>query len=197
MNKPDSYNEKLLISRVADGDEKAFGIIVNLYWKNIYSQALTYVKSTHLAQDIVQDVFLKVWEKRQALTNIDRFDSYLFIIARNLIISGLRKKLTMPLNNDMQNFTIESSCPDTMYSHKQLNEVILKAIDLLPKQQKTTYLLSRNEGLNYEAIAAQMELSKETVKKHIGRALNFLRTYISMHAELGLLLILPSIIWFT
>jgi RNA polymerase sigma-70 factor (family 1) len=179
MQEIDSYEERLLLHQIAAGDGKAFAIIIGRYWNNIYSQALTYIKSTHSAQDIVQEVFLKVWEKRATLPAIERFDSFLFIITRNHIISELRKKIALPLNNDLsESFKEESIIPDKIFSLKQLNDLINKAINLLPQQQKTAFLLSRDQGSSYEAIAIEMELSKETVKKHIGKALNFLRTYI-------------------
>jgi RNA polymerase sigma-70 factor (family 1) len=198
MQEIDSYEERLLLHQIAAGDGKAFAIIIGRYWNNIYSQALTYIKSTHSAQDIVQEVFLKVWEKRATLPAIERFDSFLFIITRNHIISGLRKKIALPLNNDLsESFKEESIIPDKIFSRKQLNDLINKAINLLPQQQKTAFLLSRDQGSSYEAIAIEMELSKETVKKHIGKALNFLRTYIRTYAELEFLFIITfNVIFF-
>jgi RNA polymerase sigma-70 factor (ECF subfamily) len=180
-------DEKLLLHQISEGDEKAFAIIVRHYWNNIYAQALAYLKSSHLAQDIVQEVFIKVWEKRQALINIERFDSFLFIMARNHIISELRKKLTTPLELDLVDvYNEEGVIPDKVLSFKQLQQHMKTAIDLLPQQQRIAFLLSREEGLSYEAIARQMEVSKETVKKHIGRALNFMRTYMRTHADVHL-----------
>jgi RNA polymerase sigma-70 factor (family 1) len=182
-------DERLLLHQIAEGDEKAFAIIVSRYWNNIYAQALTYVKSTHHAQDIVQDVFLKVWEKRRTLINVERFDSFLFIIARNHIISELRKKLAHPLEPEFVDaYKEDGTVPDKILSFKQLQEHLKNAINLLPQQQKTAFLLSRDEGLSYEAIATQMGLSRETVKKHICRALNYLRTYIRTHADVQLFL---------
>ncbi len=182
-------DERLLLHQISEGDEKAFAIIVSRYWNNIYAQALTYVKSSHNAQDIVQEVFIKIWEKRQTLTSIERFDSFLFIISRNHIISELRKKLMNPLDPDLvDTYKEEGGVPDKVLSFKQMQQHLKTAIDLLPQQQRTAFLLSREAGLSYEAIAAQMDLSRETVKKHIGRALNFLRTYVRIHADVNLTL---------
>lgn len=128
MRRYEPYEERKLRQSIAQGDPHAFSELVNRYWNNIYSQALVYVKSTHVAKDIVQDIFLKVWEKRNTLPDIERIDAFLFIMARNQIISSFRKKIA------------------------------------LPTQQKTAFLLSREEGLTYEAVAVQMGLSRETVK---------------------------------
>ena len=196
MKKDFEHDEKALLQFISQDDEKAFAVIVRQYWNSIYSQALAYVKSTQEAQDIVQDVFLKVWEKRKSLPNVERFDSFLFIIARNHIISSFRKKLAMPLQEISDNRFIENSNhPDSQLASKELNALIEKGIDLLPPQQKNAFLLSRQESLSYEAIAQAMGISKETVKKHIGRALNFLRTYISNYSDLTLPLALLYILF--
>jgi len=71
--------------------------------------------------------------------------------------------------------------------------VLSQAINLLPQQQKTAYLLSRDEGLSHEQIARQMQLSKETAKKHICRALNFLRTYVRANADLPFIFFIISL----
>jgi RNA polymerase sigma-70 factor (ECF subfamily) len=179
-----SADEKLLLEQVAAGNEKAFAILIGRYWNNIYAQALTYVSSTHHAQDIVQDVFLRIWEKRTQLQHIDRFDAFLFIVARNLIISELRKKIAAPLPKEWPEEARElTALPDQQLALKQLQNNLANAIAQLPPQQKTAYLLSRDEGLSFEKIAQRMGISRETVKKHIGKALNSIRTFISLHAD--------------
>jgi RNA polymerase sigma-70 factor (family 1) len=180
-------DEGQLLHQIAEGDEKAFAVIVSRYWNNIYAQALTYVKSAPHAQDIVQEVFIKIWEKRRTLPQVERFDSFLFIIARNYIISELRKKIVQPLQPDLVDvYKEDGTVPEEILSFKQLREHLETAINLLPQQQKTAFLLSRDEGLSYEAIARQMNLSRETVKKHMCRALNFLRIYVKTHADVYL-----------
>lgn len=191
MSRYELYEEGKLLQLVAANDCDAFAELVGRYWNNIYSQALVYLKSTHQAQDIVQDVFLKIWEKRHTLATVDRFDSFLFIVARNHIISSFRKKITQPQPGSLSEPALETgSRPDDLLWSKELQEVISSGIDLLPSQQKTAFLLSREEGLTYDAVALQMGLSKETVKKHIGRALNFLRHYIQAHTDISLPILL-------
>lgn len=187
MDENFASEERLLLQQIADGREEAFAALVQKYWNNVYAQALTYLKSSHHAQDLVQDLFVKVWEKRATLPKVERFDAFLFIMARNAIISALRKKLAEPLSTDVIDVYQEHSrMPDQMLSFKQLQQHFKTAIDLLPQQQKTAFLLSREEDLSYEAIAVQMNLSRETVKKHICRALNFLRNYMRIHANIQL-----------
>lgn len=185
-----AQNDKQLLLQIAEGNETAFAVLVERKWNNIYVQALTYVKVTAQAQDIVQEVFLKIWQNRKKLPAIADFDSYLFIIARNHIISALRKKSLLPLDADDLEIEEKNYLPDKALAHKNLAALIAKAIELLPQQQKRAYLLSRDQELSHEEIAVNMQVSKEAVKKHIVRALNFLRTYISTHSEITIVFLI-------
>jgi RNA polymerase sigma-70 factor (ECF subfamily) len=179
-----ALDDKLLLLQIAEGNEKAFAVLVERKWNNIYLQALTYLKSTQAAQDMVQDVFIKIWQNRKKLPDIESFDSFLFIIARNQIISALRKKTLFPLGPDDLEIEEKNYLPDMALSQKNLAALIARAIDLLPQQQKKAYLLSRDQGLSHEEIAATMQVSKEAAKKNICRALNFLRTYLKTHSDI-------------
>lgn len=182
-----AHDEKLLLLQVAEGNENAFTVLVGRKWNNIYLQALTYVKVSAQAQDIVQEVFLKIWQNRKKLPAVENFDSYLFIIARNHIISALRKKRHFPLDIDNLELEEKNYLPDRTLAQKNLAALIARAIELLPQQQKKAYLLSRDQDLSHEEIAANMQVSKEAVKKNIVRALNFLRHYITTHSDITIL----------
>jgi RNA polymerase sigma-70 factor (family 1) len=190
-----ALDEKLLLQQIAEGSEQAFAVLVERKWNNIYMQALTYVKSTHQAQDIVQEVFIKIWQSRKQLPTVERFDSFLFIIARNHIVSELRKKTILPLHDDVLDIEEKNYLPDKALSQKNLAALIARAIELLPQQQKKAYLLSRDVGLSHEEIAENMQVSKEAAKKHICRALNFLRTYIRAHSDITTLLLMLTLAW--
>jgi len=79
------YNEPALLLKIAEGDESAFRKLFEHYWDNIYSVALAFTKSPVIAEEMVQDVFVKIWTKRQYLPEVQKFSDYLFIIARNHI----------------------------------------------------------------------------------------------------------------
>jgi RNA polymerase sigma-70 factor (ECF subfamily) len=85
-------NEKDLLLEVAAGNESAFRKLFQVYWKKVYAVSLDFTKSEPLAEEIVQDVFLKIWLKREYLVSVLKFDDYLFTVARNHIYNTLRKK---------------------------------------------------------------------------------------------------------
>lgn len=185
-----AQDERLLLLQIAEGNENAFAVLVERKWNNIYLQALTYVKVSAQAQDIVQEVFIKIWQNRKKLPAVENFDSYLFIIARNHIISALRKKSHFPLDADDLEIEEKNYLPDRALAQKNLAALIAKAIELLPQQQKKAYLLSRDQDLSHEEIAASMQVSKEAVKKNICRALNFLRNYLTTHSDITIVFLI-------
>ena len=177
-------DERELLARLANGDEEAYTRLLRRYWNSIYSMAITYLKSPQQAQDIVQDVFLKLWDKREQLTEVEKPEAWLFTVARNLIIDGFRKKIAAPLPKQYIDIPeSEALSPFHLYEQKQVQRSVHEAIDLLPATRREIFLLSRNEGLTYEEIADRLKLSHASVKGHIAKALNFIREYLSLHTD--------------
>jgi RNA polymerase sigma-70 factor (ECF subfamily) len=177
---------------VAEGNEAAYKKLFVHYWDQIYSTALLFTKSRELSQDLAQDVFAKVWIRREKLKEIERFDAFLFIIARNVIIDRLRKKVFNAANETflLDYFADPSLAPSDKMELKETEAIIRRAIDILPVQQRTAFCLSRFQGLRHEDIAARMGISKESVKSYIVRALVHLRKYLAQHSETIPLLLL-------
>ena len=181
-----SHNSDHLISQVAAGDETAFRRLFHLYWDNIYSVAFTFLKSQVVAEEIVQDVFLKIWLKRAQLPAVENFDNYLFVIARNHIYNELRKKTGNRMVEEEN-----SSSPEQQLLLKETGQLIDEAVRQLPRQQRTVFELSRNGGLDHASIASHMGVSRLTVKSHMTKALHSIRTYLSRHNILPLEILLP------
>jgi RNA polymerase sigma-70 factor (ECF subfamily) len=175
-------DDKQLLNFLQEENEDAFTEIYNRHWKRIYTLALSYLKSPEAAQDIVQDVFIKIWTNKENLFQVKEFKSYVFVIARNLIISRLRNTIFhLSLDPDEQ-IEEEMLLPEKQLSYKESVNLLHKAIELLPLQQRRAYKLSRNEGMRYEEIAQEMGISRLTVRTHITNALSFIRKYLTDHA---------------
>ncbi|GGH61171.1 RNA polymerase sigma-70 factor (ECF subfamily) [Filimonas zeae] len=170
--------EHYILQQLAGGSNEAFNELVERYWNNIYAQALAWLKSPQAAQDVTQDVFTIVWEKRTHLPAVNNFRSYLFIIARNQLATQFRNRLKQEVEADISYYEEPGLQPEAMYAQRQLSAVIEAGIRQLPHQQQRAYLLSRDEGLSYDEVAEKMQTSKEATKKNIGRALNTLRSYL-------------------
>lgn len=178
-------DERQLLMEVAVGNEAAYKRLFVHYWDQIYSTAFLFTKSRELSQDLAQDVFAKVWVRREKLKEVHRFDAFLFIIARNVIIDRLRKKVFNAANETslMEYFADPSLAPSEKVEMKEMKDIIRRAIDVLPAQQRTAFCLSRFHGLRHEDIAARMGISKDSVKSYIVRALVHLRKYLAEHSE--------------
>jgi RNA polymerase sigma-70 factor (ECF subfamily) len=191
------FDEGRELRLIVEGDQKAFSRLVDHYWNRVYSHALAYVKSSQRAQEITQDVFLKVWQKKEMLAEVIDFNNYLFILGKNQIISAMRKKLVCPSSADPVEAAEEMLGPDKQLEYKQIYHELMEAIDELPPTRKMVFKLSRLEGLTYDEIATQLNISKNTVKEHIVLALSFLRTHLHKHNELLLILSTGSISYFS
>jgi len=185
------YKEKEILEQVSLGDEKAFRRLFDHYWDNIYSVAFVFTKSSVLAEEMVQDVFLKVWQKRDQLPGIEKFEGWLFTIARNHILNTLRNKSAeQSFSEDLlQYFKETTNLPEQQLLLKESEQLISRAAAQLPEQQKKVFLLSRGQGMSHEEIARELGLSKLTIKTHMHMALKSMRLYIEKHGG-GALLVL-------
>jgi RNA polymerase sigma-70 factor (family 1) len=184
------HNEKELLTQIAAGDRLAFKTLYDHYWNNIYSTSLAYLKSTEWAQDIVQDVFMKIWEKRTTLENVQKFSSFLYITTRNELVSALRKKWggeRLP-ENYLDNLPSDLLQPGHIIDEKETDERIQKAVLQLTPQQQQIFMLTRQQGLSHEQIAKKLGIEKRTVSNHATLALNKLRQALKDDPELFLIL---------
>lgn len=196
MHAIEIYDEPTLLLKVASGDEIAFRRLFERYWDNIYGVAFTFTKSPVIAEEMVQDVFVKIWTKREQLPEIKNFNDYLFIIARNHIFSVLRKKIyEEPFADHLKDYFLEASnLPDQQLLYREAENLVQEAVAQLPPQQHLIYCLSRKDGLNQDEIASKLNISKNTVKSHMSKALQFIRNYLQMHTEITAFAILYCMI---
>lgn len=176
---------------VAEGNRKAFGTLYDRYWNTVHATALSYLKSPEWAQDLVQDIFMKVWTGREKLKAVENPGAWLFILARNELVSALRSKLDCaPISEQYGDYLPgDAMQPDKALSLKETNRLIEEAVELLPPQQKRVYELTRGQQLSHETIAREMGLNTRTVNNHATKALNQIRRYLKEHGGLLMLVL--------
>lgn len=179
MSREPLNNEKLLLELIAKGDENAFTEIFNAYRNRIYTVAFRITDSEILAEEIVQDVFLKIWLKRENLLVIEDFSAYLFIIARNHTYSCLRVIARGQLNEKDYEHYLPSDLnrADSPLLYKEYDGIIKDAVRHLPLQQRTVYELIRIKGLTREQVAGRLKISPQTVKVHLNIAVKKVRAF--------------------
>ncbi len=177
-----SKNNTELGILLSQSDETAFRQLYDEYWNRIYLLALTYLKSTELAQDIVQDVFVKVWDQRVSFGTVKHPGSFIYVMGRNAVINAFRKKLSNDrIVEELSDYIPDNSLlPNQILDIKYLKQRLNSAINCLPPQQSLIIKLSRVEGLTHKEIADCLGIEKSTVKNHIIRALNTLRQQVQL-----------------
>ncbi|HMI64208.1 MAG TPA: sigma-70 family RNA polymerase sigma factor [Puia sp.] len=185
MMQVNNDNERCLLHLIAEGHKPSYSVIYDRYWKKIYATALHYLRSPQWAQDLVQDIFLKIWIKRTTLAEVNDFESFLFIVARNELVSAIRKKVeASPLQEQIEPMAT-TELPDNAVSLKQTEQLLADAIARLPPQQKLVFTLTRQRGLSHEAIARQLGLNTRTVNNHATRAILSIRQYLQKQGHQG------------
>lgn len=181
--------------RLRLSDERAFDALFRHYSSLVYRFAFGYLKSGPEAEEIVQDCFLKIWEKRAQIHDDVPLKSYLFTLAHNSVLNQLRHQ------QHRQRFQLYSATLAPSYAANEadfteLEAVYRNALDQLPPKRREIFELSRQQGLSYPEIARQLNISVKTVEAQMSHALRFMRGYFQARGEgtvcLALLLALAS-----
>ena len=187
INQDGTADERQILAAVAAGDERAFRVLVEAYWSRVYYNTLTLVKSPAVAQDLTQDIFLKIWLQREKLPEVENFKNYIYVVGRHQVIAALRKKIVETVGDDMAALREDMQAPDLRLEGKEAYKMLMEGVERLTPQQKLIFKMSRMEGLSHEQIARQLGLSRNTVKVHMVIALNFLRGWLRDLGYLSLL----------
>lgn len=181
----------------AGGDELAFTHLFHAYKFKLYGFISKLTGSPATAEDVVQDVFLKLWKDRTSLRDVESFGSYLFRMAQNHAINGFRKMAReVDMLKEMNTGDLPAhSTPQTHIALKETREILHRAIQQLPPRQKAIYLLSREEGVKHEEIARRLRITTGTVKNHMIQALRTLREQLSQHPHSLEILLLPCLVF--
>ena len=181
-----SKNEQELIQLIAQGDEYAFTKLFDHYRDKIYDVALKLTHSTTVAEEISEDVFLKIWVRRCALNEIENFSTYLFAIARNesyKILKQIAKNYKIVLLTENYEAIAHENSEDYLMD-KEYVSLLQKAIDRLPHQQKQVYQLIKKEQLNRHEVAEFLHIQPETVKFYLAQAMKNIRAFCMLHLSL-------------
>ena len=174
-------DEKELILLVRQGNQSAFTTLYKNYWRQVYNFCRLYLIDKNAIEEVVQEVFVKVWESRDFIREDDSFKGLLFIITRNLVFNQHRKNV----NEDFYKMTILAAMEDSYNMEEEidarnLSEYIDQLIAELPPRRKEIFNLSRKEHLSYKEIAQQLNLSEKTVEHQISEALKYLKQNVYM-----------------
>ena len=178
-------NDQALFHGIAGGDEACFRMLFDRYKQKLYFFLLKVVRNEADAEELVQEVFMRIWISRFALDKVDNPASYIFITARNraldLLSKGLKDdQLKTQLYHHSENAGNET---EETILFRESRELIDRAVQNLPVQQKMVYELSRHQGASREEIAQTLQLSQNTVRNHLAAAIKSIREFLEEHHQ--------------
>lgn len=189
-------DEKELLAKMAVGDERAFRIIYDKYNNRVYTYALQLLHSKTEAEEMTQEVFLKLWLMSENSLAVSNLEAYLYTVTKHRSLNVLRRMILEGKVEKSLGETWREDNNDTEEEvlMKDVRNVLNAAIDLLPQQQKQVYLLCQQEGLKYDEAAERLNLSSLTVKTHMQRALKSVRTYVKAHTDIVIALVILKLL---
>lgn len=176
MHDSTTKDESLLVQSLIKGNLLAFNTLYKIYSRRLYRFALGYLKSKYEAEELVQEVFTVIWEKRKDLKEELSFKSFLFTIAFNMIRNHFRSKaylaeyMKSEMSDDLDMQTSQKIIYDSLYKY------IAELVNQLPERRKEIFIKSRFNGLSIAEIAEEMNITHKTVENQLTVALKFIRT---------------------
>lgn len=196
MGKYDGLNDRELISLLQQGDEGALRPIYDTYIRQLHYFILRTAKSRQLAEDVIQDVFIKVWDNRMQIDMEQPFKPYLYAIAKRHLLNLLKRaqhesyiideirKSTSPVENTT----------DMTIDFQESNVAITEAIDKLPNQCREVFLRCKIKGLSYQQTAEELGITEGTVNSQMVKALKSIRIHLEWRNTMGILLLIINYI---
>jgi len=188
-------DESEAITSLKGGSEKGLTYLFYQYHGKLFKYSFSFLKSKDLADEIVQETFVRIWKNKESINLSQSFDQFIFKIAKNLIVDSFRKLAKE------KSFESEIYAQMQLFNHHTEEEVLYQelkiltenAIGQMPKQQRLVFTLSRDNGLSYNQISEKLGISVNTVKVHMLNSLNFLRHHLESEGDSYLLIVLLGV----
>ncbi len=172
--------------------DEAFGMLYDEYKNRIYGYALAITHSPHDAEEITQELFIKLWNKRETLDSVLNMEHYIFTMARNRTLNYIKKaaRNDQLMEELKQRMTMARNDVEDRLIGRDYEQMVEEALSQLSPKRRLVFRLSRYQGKKLEEIAGQLDLSRNTVKNHLAAALKFVRAYLTERGATFLLVIM-------
>lgn len=194
-NEYNTYNDLQIVDKIKGHDQSAFEYVFRRFYKELCNFALMYLKVEQASEEVVQETFINIWEKRQKLTIQSSLKAYLYVAVKNRSINYLKsqasqvsKKSHSTSADDNPIHIEEAASIEKAMHNAELQEVLEQAVGALPKRCGEIFTLARIQGMSYQQVADKLDISKKTVEAQMGIAFKKLREFLRQHWELVLLL---------
>lgn len=190
MSNPDFNYDQVLIDRLRSGDESALTELYNKFWQSLFMSSYNVLKDKELCEDIIQDIFMNIWNNREKLEIHISLKGYMYACARYQVFNQFKKnkdKIHVEFFDDLDK-RFQHSTPETQLMHDELVQQINSIVESLPLKCQLVYKLSREEQLSHKEIAERLDISTKTVENHITKALQVIRLSMGSSASMAMVL---------
>jgi RNA polymerase sigma-70 factor (family 1) len=185
------HNEKELLMQVSHGDREAFRVLYTACYPHVQRYISLFESSGRVLDELTQDVFVRIWEKRERLTEVESFKSYLFMVTRNVVLNFFRAlKVRQKVRELDEGMVVGENDLENELLYKQYYRLAIEAMEKLPPGRRKVLKMSVDEGLTLDDIAARLGITRSGVKKQLYAATAFVRQYLQEHGEITLALII-------
>lgn len=177
------FTDEELVELLRQGKDKAFDELYFRYRDLLVRFVYVRMKSIPISEEIVQEVFTTIWERRKTLVIQKKFSAYIYTSVRYVTLDYIKSHtitdqyIKEVIDRNSEEFSSTNATEDSIY-YEELQEAVDKATSLLPKKSKEVFILSRIKHYTNKEIAEELNVSHETVKYHIAYALKFMRNYL-------------------
>jgi RNA polymerase sigma-70 factor (ECF subfamily) len=171
-------NEYQMIAQLAQGDHEAFRSLFMQYFPKLKFFIARLVKSEAVAEELSQELFVKLWEKREILTMVQSFNAYIYRTAKNAALNYLHHKY-VEQHHALRLSEHQAQPSDELFQAKEMELIIRLTVEKMPEQRRKIFKMSRTAYLKNEEIAQKLNISKKTVENHLTLALKELRQLLS------------------
>lgn len=184
-------NKDKLLAKVAGGDRDAFTQLYTDHLNNLFRYIFLITRSKEETEEILQEVFIRIWENRSKLVAIDSFENYVFRCAKNKLLDNIRRQQVKQrvFSEIKRSKELSASTTSDQSAYKEYYLLVQQAIEKLPPKRKLIFRLNIENGYSREEIARHLNISDSVVKKQIYKASYFVRAYLVKHGEISMSLL--------
>lgn len=184
-------NEAEFIKLLSQGNREAFKQLYTTYLNNLYKYIYSICYSKEISEEIVHELFLKIWENHQNLEHITAIKPYLYRAAKNLLLNHVQRMKAETRMIDIMELRAQNfnQLTDDKLIYNEYYRIAQKAISLLPEKRKQIFKLRLDDGLSLDEIALSLQISKSVVKKQLYSGISFVRKYLGKHGEIIILVL--------
>lgn len=187
-------SDQELRTKLVFGDEYAFAEFYERYSSGILGFVKKFVHSADLSEDLTQEIFIKIWQCRSKLADVQSLKAYLYIVARNHTLNSLKKafRSEVAMSEVINSFVEERNSTEDELLSKEYYDYLQKALEVLSPRSREIFKLCREQGKSYEEVATALGISRNAVKNHMVASMKILRTSVEkdLGISLGVLLVI-------